>query len=225
MRGGLSLRAPYAVRGVYTTLMLSVDSPLVLASASPRRRELLSLLGVRFDLLPVDVLEVVERGEAPAETARRLALLKLRSAVRLLPEAVVLAADTVVDLDGEALGKPRDVEDAVRMLQALRGRAHLVHTGVSLGWCAREESVVATTEVVMRPYTDGEIERYVASGEPMDKAGAYAIQDAGFRPVRRIRGSYTNVVGLPLSATARLLQLTGIEVVYDESLEGPHLPL
>jgi septum formation protein len=201
--------------------MVTGASPLTLASASPRRRELLARLGLPFRVSPVSVAEAPLQGEAPAATARRLALLKLRSARRLTDPSVTLAADTVVGLEGVALGKPRDPEEARRMLRRLRARAHLVHTGVAVGAPGLELCEVETTRVRMRPYTEEELERYVATGDPLDKAGAYAIQDADFHPVLALEGSYTNVVGLPLPLTARLLGAAGLPARRDDTLERP----
>ncbi|SRR5581483_824972 len=181
---------------------------LVLASASPRRRELVRRLGVPCDVEPTAVDETPRTGERPADLAVRLAEAKARAAQP--GTHWVLAADTVVILDDQALGKPRDAAEAVSMLQRLRDRTHEVATGVCLlvpG--SRPRLAVVRTHVQMRPYSDAEIRAYVASGAPLDKAGAYGIQDAGFSPVRAIRGCYTNVVGLPLCAVADLLRDAG----------------
>ncbi len=188
---------------------------LFLCSASPRRAALLRQLEAPFQVLPVDVSETSLPGEDPWNTARRLALSKLRAARPGQPEGTLLTADTLVDLDGRSLGKPVSAEEAVRTLQALAGRPHLVHTAVALSSWGFLGVVICTTEVEMRPYTAREIEDSVASGEPTDKAGAYAIQDPVFRPVRRIRGLYSNVVGLPLGPTARLLRDGGVAVPTD----------
>ncbi|MDQ3328585.1 MAG: Maf family protein [Chloroflexota bacterium] len=185
---------------------------LLLCSASPRRATLLQKLEAPFQVLPVDVTETPLPGENPWNTARRLALSKLRAARTEQPERYLLTADTVVDLDGRPIGKPVSGEEAVRTLQALAGRPHLVHTAVALSSPGFLGVVTCTTEVEMRPYTAREIEDSVASGEPMDKAGAYAIQDPVFRPVCRIRGSYSTVVGLPLAPTARLLRERSVAI-------------
>lgn len=187
----------------------------MLASASPRRRELLARLGVAFEVRPVDVVEEVVAGESPADAARRIALLKLDDARARWPEAVVLAADTVVDLEGVVLGKPVSGADAVRMLRGLRGREHAVHTAVALGAPGFRESTIATARVRMRAYTDDEIATYVATGDPLDKAGAYAIQHPVFRPAVALQGPYSAVVGLPLEATARLLRRARVPVAWD----------
>lgn len=188
---------------------------LLLCSASPRRAALLKELAVSFRVCPVDVPEMPLPGENPWATARRLALLKLGAAWVEGIGVLVLTADTVVDLDGASLGKPASEEEAVLMLRALSGRGHLVHTAVALGGPGILRIVTCTTEVEMRAYTAREIADSVASGQPMDKAGAYAIQDDSLQPVHRIRGLYCNVVGLPLAPTARLLGRGGIPVASD----------
>ena len=175
----------------------------VLASQSPRRRWLLQTVGLDFDVRPADVDETPRSGEAPEAFAARIALEKARAVAAELP---VLAADTVVALEGVILQKATDVEDAVRMLVRLSGRTHQVHTAVAVvsGPVAREALV--TTEVRFRELSVAEIRRYVGTGEPTDKAGAYGIQGAGGALVAELRGSYTNVVGLPLEETLALLK-------------------
>ncbi len=183
----------------------------VLASASPRRRMLLSLLGHPVEILPVSVDETPEPGEAPAACAARLAMAKAAAAASMAPDALILAADTVVDLEGEILGKPSGASEARAMLQALRGRPHFVHTAIALYHPLRREHLleVATTRVWMRSYTDDEIEAYLATGDPLDKAGAYAIQHPDFRPALRVDGCYAAVIGLPLCHLARALRRWG----------------
>lgn len=185
----------------------------MLASASPRRRELLSLLGIQFEVRPVDVAEVIG-GSSPEIEARRLAREKAEAARLIVPDAPVLAADTVVVLDGDILGKPRDADEARQMLRRLRGRTHEVITAVALlprgGRSALARHPV--TRVAMRPYTDGEIAASVARGDPFDKAGAYAIQDEVFRPVESYDGCYCNVVGLPLWPVVEMLRKAGLNV-------------
>ncbi len=185
---------------------------LMLASASPRRRELLGRIGVPFEVGTIVVEERPCSGESPWQYARRTALAKLSVARASYPGRVVLAADTVVDLDGSALGKPSMEHEALQTLEALRGRKHRVHTAVAVGRAGTLQVVVCTSEVVMRVYTDTEIEQYIHSGNAFDKAGAYGIQDSEFAPVERIEGSYSNVVGLPLAPTARLLLGLGLPV-------------
>jgi septum formation protein len=171
---------------------------LVLASASPRRRELLAGLGLRFDVRPADVDETPRPGEPPADLVERLAGAKA-AAVGASRREVVVAADTVVVADGDALGKPVGGDDAARMLRRLGGRTHHVLTGVAVRLGAALTSGVVSTEVTFRPLTEADIAWYVATGEPLDKAGAYAIQGVGGLFVERIDGSYHNVVGLPLA--------------------------
>jgi MAF protein len=182
----------------------------ILASASPRRRELLAALGISYRVVAADIDERLLPEEAPEALVRRLAETKaLAVAGRLGQEegALVLAADTEVAWQGSVLGKPTDPEHARTMLLALRDRPHTVLTGLAL---AQGDAViwsrVVETAVWMRAYDDDEIERYIASGRPLDKAGAYGIQDAEFHPVARIEGCYTNVVGLPLCEVGRALR-------------------
>jgi septum formation protein len=188
---------------------------LVLASASPRRRELLSRLGLAFEVVPSAVTEDLPAGVPPAQVAADLALAKARDvAGRLGAGIVVLGADTLVVLDERPFGKPASREDARVMLEALRGRPHEVVTGVAVveTTAPRREAVeTVTSRVVMRDYSEAELEAYVATPEPYDKAGAYAVQGLGGRLVARVEGSYTNVVGLPVSTTARLLRAFGLE--------------
>ena len=185
---------------------------LVLASSSPRRVELLRLAGLNPDVRPVDVDESRHDGEDPISYVVRLAKLKA-CAVPAAQGEVVLAADTTVVLDGAVLGKPANPDDAVAMLRRLRGRAHTVSTGVAV---AQEASAVAetvvTTDVVFAPISDAVIDAYVATGEPLDKAGAYGIQGAAATFVARLSGSWTNVVGLPVVETLELLRDAGIAV-------------
>lgn len=175
---------------------------LVLASASPRRRELLSLLGLAFRVVAPDVDETPLDGERPAALVRRLAVAK----ATVVDGAVVLAADTTVEVDGAILGKPDDAADARRMLGLLAGRSHEVHTGVAVRAGERLEVELVTTTVTFTPISPGALEWYVGTGEPMDKAGGYAIQGAGGVFVDAVHGSVSNVVGLPLATVTRLLQ-------------------
>ena len=187
------------------------DRRLVLASGSPRRRELLAALGWSFEVRPVDLDETAWPGEDAAAYVGRLALEKARAAMRVPANegALVLGADTVVALDGELLGKPRDEEDARRMLRQLSGRRHEVLTGVALLDGDREWLEIARTKVDFAPLSDQEIADYVRSGEPMDKAGAYAVQGLGGLFVAAIDGSYSNVVGLPVTVVYKMLQAAG----------------
>jgi septum formation protein len=189
---------------------LSRPPSLVLASASPRRQELLARLGIAFTVVPSDIPEE-HPAAPPADAIAAVALAKARAvALRLSSDAVVLGADTEVVLDGRLLGKPRDAADAVRILRELRGRAHEVITGVALVARGGEEATSVTTRVTMRDYDTPEIEAYVATGEPIDKAGAYGVQGLGARLVARVDGCLTNVVGLPISTTRELLERWGV---------------
>jgi septum formation protein len=190
---------------------------LILASASPRRRELLARLGLPFEVRPSGLEEPLTPGVAAAALATALARAKARDVadrIRAAGEgpALVLGADTLVVLDGRPLGKPASRDEARLMLRGLRGRPHRVVTGLALHEVptAREAVEAVTSEVLMRAYSDAEIDAYVATGEPDDKAGAYAVQGAGGRLVDRVDGCFTNVVGLPLGTTARLLRGFGL---------------
>lgn len=172
---------------------------LILASASPRRQELLASAGLRFTVEPPAVDESIPEGEPPDQAVERLALAKAEAVFRRHPDRLVLAADTVVVLGDAILGKPRSPEEAEAMLQRLSGRTHEVITGVALRGPDRREHFHVRTEVEFRALGAEEIRTYVRGGEPMDKAGAYAIQGGASGFVRAVRGSYTNVVGLPLA--------------------------
>ena len=188
---------------------------LILASASPRREELLRQLGVPFTVVRSDLPEEL-MGGSPVESVRALALAKARAVAGRVATGVVLGADTVVVLDGAVFGKPASLDDARGMLRALRGRSHQVITGVALVEAsegageAPSEVLAVVTLVQMRQYGEDEIDAYVATGEPVDKAGAYAIQGEGGKLVSRVDGCYTNVVGLPLGTTRRLLEAWGL---------------
>jgi nucleoside triphosphate pyrophosphatase len=178
-----------------------MPSVLTLASRSPRRRELLERLGLTLDVRPADTDEASLPAETPGEYVQRVA----REKARAVAGETVLAADTAVVLDGAILGKPRDANDAARMLRALSGRTHEVMTGVCAARRGREAVLAVTSEVRFAPLGEDHIAWYVATGEPLDKAGAYAVQGAGGAFVREVRGSVSNVVGLPLVETLSLL--------------------
>lgn len=185
---------------------------LILASASPRRQQLFSLLGVPFTSLTAGVQEHRAHDEEPEEMVCRLSLAKAEALAEDHPERLIVAADTIVVLDGQVLGKPADADEAVAMLQRLQGREHLVFSGLaalslSTGQQATE---LARTTVWMRPYSNAEIACYVASGDPLDKAGAYAIQHQEFNPVAYIQGCYASVMGLPLCHLTRALNRLGL---------------
>lgn len=197
---------------------MSNDTQLFLASNSPRRRELLALGGWEFDILTAQVDETPLPGEDGVEYVQRLAKSKAYSAAsQSRVDGVIIAADTSV-VNGSSggktkiLGKPRDHDEAVEMLRDLRGHTHQVHTAISIQY-NQDGSVLSdlcTTNVPMRNYSDEELEAYVASGDPMDKAGAYAIQHAGFHPVEKLDGCFANVMGLPLCHLTRSLIKLGI---------------
>ena len=181
-------------------------SKIILASRSPRRAELLTAAGFAFDVLAADVDETPLAGEAPDAYVARLAVAKAQAVLALKPGARVLGADTTVTIDNEILGKPVDDADAARMLRLLSGRAHLVHTGVALVSAGGIKSAVDTTRVWFDVMTDEDISWYVATGEPVDRAGAYAIQGFASRFIPRIEGSYSNVVGLPVATVSSILK-------------------
>ncbi len=181
----------------------------MLASQSPRRREILRLAGIPFTVRVAEVDESVLAGESPAEYVQRLAAAKA-GAVEASPDETVLGADTTVVIDGEILAKPADAPDACRMLAQLSGRRHEVLTGVCLRRGAVATCEFVTTGVVFAPLTPVEIDEYVASGEPMDKAGAYAIQGLASKFVERIEGDYFNVMGLPVALVYRRLHEAGL---------------
>lgn len=186
---------------------------LVLASASPRRVELLRQLGLDFEVRPAEVPEERQPGETPEDYGLRVATEKAREAQRHLPAGTLaLGADTEVLLDGEVLGKPRDTAHAVAMLRALSGRSHTVPSAVVLLRDAQVWTALSRTTVWFRPLSAAEIADYVASGEPMGKAGAYAIQGRAAAFIARIDGSYSGVMGLPLFETAELLGRAGLRL-------------
>lgn len=193
--------------------MLDLAAPLVLASGSPRRRELLSGAGLRFAIRPADIDETPLADEAPANYVRRLSIEKADASMAspLANRAeIVLAADTTVDVKGEILEKPLDADDAYRMLRMLSGRSHLVHTGVTVSvpkaGARRSSTIVVTTEVTFADLEDAAIDWYVTTGEAMDKAGAYGIQGPAGAFVEKVNGSVTNVIGLPLAETIALIR-------------------
>jgi septum formation protein len=184
---------------------------LVLASGSPRRQEFLRGLGLEFEIRPADVVEEPVPGEEPRRFVERLALDKAQAVAALDPAAHILAADTIVVLAGELLGKPRHEEEAISMLMRLGGRTHEVWTGFAL--CRGAELLsrqAVRTEVIFAPLSEELCRAYVRTGEPLDKAGAYGIQGQGGFLVERIRGSYSNVVGLPLAEVVSVLLACGV---------------
>ena len=175
-------------------------SPLILASASPRRAELLKLLRVKFRIIPSDATEVAHEHLTPLEICQFNAHRKARAVAKKIPDALVIGADTLVFLDNKILGKPRNLADARRMLARLQGRTHQVVTGVSLIQLRthRERVFAISTDVLFHPLDAGQIRDYLSRINPLDKAGAYAIQESGEKIISEISGSYSNVVGLPV---------------------------
>jgi septum formation protein len=184
--------------------------PLVLASASPRRFELLARVGLRPEVVPADVDESVQDGETPEAYVERLARDKAAAVASRRPEALVLAADTAVVLDGRILGKPVDRNDALAMLTRLSGRTHQVFTGVAAVSDGQAFAALEVAQVTFGVLTRVDLEWYLGTGEPFDKAGGYGLQGAGGVFVERIEGDPTTVIGLPLRTTIRLLAATGL---------------
>ncbi|MBT8128960.1 MAG: septum formation inhibitor Maf [Gammaproteobacteria bacterium] len=187
---------------------------LVLASSSPRRSELLEQIGLSFKVHAVDMDESMLPGEAVLEHVNRLAMAKARQGYRQLaaenPGLVVLAADTVVEIGGQVLGKPADSRQAAAFLARLSGNRHRVHTAVAVVTGDNESAAISSSEVEFAELTDAQISAYVATGEPLDKAGAYAIQGIAAQFITQLSGSYSGVMGLPLYETASLLSACGV---------------
>lgn len=188
---------------------------IILASRSPRRRELLDSIGIDFEVRTSDIPEVRAEGELVAEYVERLSAEKAAAVARHEVEAWVIAADTVVFLDGQVLEKPRDRQEAIEMLEKLAGTTHTVYSGVALTNRMQGLQMVesVSTDVVIMPLDRSFVEWYVDTGEPMDKAGAYAVQGLGALFVESVTGSYTNVVGLPLPTLFRMMMQAGISPV------------
>jgi septum formation protein len=183
---------------------------VILASQSPRRRELLNLVGIAHEVQPADIDESYLAGERPREHAERLARGKTAVIAAREPDALVIGSDTIVVVDGDVLGKPADELDAVRMLARLAGRSHVVVTAVAVCWRGETRSAVEEVGVTFHPMSRTEIDAYIATGEPMDKAGAYGIQGYGATIVARVDGDYFAVMGLPLQRLTRVLNSLGI---------------
>jgi len=181
---------------------------VILASQSPRRRELLTLIGIEHEVRPANIDESQLADESARDHAERLAREKTMAID--VSDAVVIGSDTIVVVDGDILGKPSDRAQAADMLRRLSGRTHTVMTGVAARWNGRLVSGLETVEVTFRPISDGEIERYIDTGEPMDKAGAYGIQGFGATVVERVDGDYFAVMGLALNRLVRLLRELGL---------------
>jgi len=182
---------------------------VILASASPRRRDLLTMIGIAHEVIPADVDETYGPEEVPRAHAERLAREKASVLAARAPDAVIIAADTIVVVDGDVLGKPRDADEAARMLRRLAGRTHTVFTAVAVARGAQMLSGVEEVGVTFRPLDDATITSYVATGEPMDKAGAYGIQGYGAAIVERIDGDYFAVMGLAIGRMLALLRELG----------------
>jgi len=192
---------------------MSVARPLViLASQSPRRRELLALVGIAHEVRPADIDERYLAGESPRAHAERLA--REKAAAIDTTDAVVIGADTIVVVEGEVLGKPKDEGDAARMLRRLSGRSHSVLTAVAVAWRGRMEPGVEEVNVTFHQLSDADIAGYIATREPMDKAGAYGIQGYGATIVASVDGDYFAVMGLPLQRLVRLLERVGIRYAF-----------
>lgn len=186
---------------------------LILASGSPRRRELLEMLGARFTVIPATGEEAVHPELTPAELVKALSRAKAEEVAASHPDAAVIGADTVVSVDGEVLGKPKDEADALRMLRLLSGRSHEVYTGVTVICRGRMQCAAERTEVRFRPLTAREMAAYIATGEPMDKAGGYGIQGYASLFAEGIEGDYFNVMGLPVCRLGSMLREIGVDLI------------
>jgi septum formation protein len=186
--------------------------PVVLASQSPRRRQLLALIGIEHEVRPANIDESYLPGEAPRAHAVRLA--RGKAAAIAAPRSVTIGSDTIVVVDGDVLGKPRDEEEAAHMLRRLSGRSHTVITAVAVRWQRRTVSDAEEVAVTFRALSDSDIDAYIATREPMDKAGAYGIQGYGATIVERVDGDYFAVMGLPLNRLVRLLESLGLEYAF-----------
>jgi len=205
----------------------AIAHPLIIASTSPRRQEFLRLLGIPFDVIPADIDERPQEGEPPTALVARLSREKAQAVAQKVA-GLVLAADTIVVMDGRVLGKPRNEDEAWHMLRSLRDRWHRVYTAVTLLDARGQDSscggtAVEMTRVKMRAYSDAEIAHYIRHGNPLDKAGGYAIQDVEFRPVERVEGCMANVMGLPIRRVLELLEGCGVEKPADPTRACKHI--
>ena len=189
---------------------------VVLASQSPRRRELLTLVGIAHEVRPADIDETYLAGEEPGPHAERLARGKVAEVSRSVPDALVIGSDTIVVVDGDVLGKPRDEAHAFEMLTRLSGRSHTVITAIAVEWRGVVRSAIVEVGVTFHPLTAEQIRAYIATREPMDKAGAYGIQGYGATIVERVDGDYFAVMGLPLQRLVRLMGELGVEYQFGE---------
>ena len=187
---------------------------IILASTSPRRRELLDLLGTEFEIIAPTFEEVASPRVTPNEQAKHFALGKAESVATHYPRSLVLGSDTVIEIDGTLLGKPKDLQEAKTMLRQMRGRDHQVHTGLALIERSTNYSVVLveTAQVWMMNFNDNELQQYLDTKESLGKAGAYSIQGHGAKLIEKIEGDYPTIVGLPLWQTAKLLEEQGVEL-------------
>jgi septum formation protein len=185
---------------------------VILASGSPRRRELMTLIGIEHEVVPANIDESYMAGETPRQHAERLA--REKAAAIDAPAAVIVGSDTIVVVDGDVLGKPRDRAHAADMLRRLSGRSHVVMTGVAARWSGRTVSGLEEVRVTFRTLSDAEIERYIDTGEPMDKAGAYGIQGYGATIVERVDGDYFAVMGLPVNRLVGLFRSLGLRYAF-----------
>lgn len=196
------------------------DHDLILASSSPRRRDFVQKLGFRFKIVVPDIDEASLHSESADRLALRLAEEKCAAVAKDYPGDVVLAADTVVCVDGRILGKPRDTEDARAMLRLLSGREHLVMTGVCVQKGSERHSLVCTTSVLFDELPDRLLDEYLKSGESLDKSGSYAVQGIAAMFVLEVRGSVSSVVGLPVAQTRQLLEKFGLYYKYTDNTDG-----
>ncbi len=187
---------------------------IILASTSPRRRELLALLGIPFEILPPPCEEIFSPDVRPSEQAKQFALDKAESIAKSHSEALVLGSDTVIEIGGSLLGKPKDLQEAETMLRQLRGHCHQVHTGLALIQKTKELliSLVETAHVWIKPFSEDQLKAYLDTEESLGKAGAYSIQGEGAKLIDKIEGDYPTIVGLPLWHTAKLLEGQGVEL-------------
>jgi septum formation protein len=190
-----------------------IPSPsIILASTSPRRRELLALLGIAFEVIPPTCEEILSPHLSPSDQAKHFAQDKAQSVAALYPKHLILGSDTVIEIDGKLLGKPRDLEEAEIMLRQLQGQCHQVHTGLALIQPSATHSMVVgeTAHVWIKPFGEEELRHYLNTKESLGKAGAYSIQGEGAKLIEKIEGDYPTIVGLPLWRTAKLLEEQGV---------------
>jgi septum formation protein len=192
---------------------VKTNVPIILASSSPRRRELLKGLGLQFEVIPSDVDETRLAGELPEALVKRLSVMKAKAIAATYPEALIIAADTTVALGQEILEKPRDLIENKQFVRRLAGKTHEVYTGHALIYGGKLESLVKRSEVTFRQLSEEEIERYVATGEGLDKAGGYAIQGHGAALIPHIKGCYFNVVGLSVATVVEMASGLGVQLL------------